>query len=322
MRRCFLGGGGGRGRLGRGGLRHDRGGCQQKGGGAGADCEAERAERLHRGFSFSLCLRGLDLRCLLPCSAAGLLFRSFQALTLLSRLPQQPCQPDSPPAVHARSGLPDRLRAPDAPLCRRSDGDIPPPPNPLKDVARPCRRFHGGRRGVIIRLMQGQVLRAWRDPPARRRAAHACRTQGGCQGAPRPSRVHAACVDPGARRGQSAPFRCGSADSSAADPESITLVTTRSSTMKPTDLFNDLQQKVSEALRNSPAKDIEKRAQHDDAGLCAPGPRSRARNSTCSRRCWPARAPGSRSWKPAWPSSSAAPRRGQRPRAARRRQGV
>lgn len=28
--------------------------------------------------------------------------------------------------------------------------------------------------------------------------------------------------------------------------------------MKPTDLFNDLQQKVSEALRNSPAKDIEK----------------------------------------------------------------
>jgi BMFP domain-containing protein YqiC len=32
----------------------------------------------------------------------------------------------------------------------------------------------------------------------------------------------------------------------------------RSSTMKPTDLFNDLQNKVSEALRNSPAKDIEK----------------------------------------------------------------
>ena len=28
--------------------------------------------------------------------------------------------------------------------------------------------------------------------------------------------------------------------------------------MKPTDLFNYLQQKVSEALRNSPAKDIEK----------------------------------------------------------------
>lgn len=28
--------------------------------------------------------------------------------------------------------------------------------------------------------------------------------------------------------------------------------------MKPTDLFNDLQSKVSEALRNSPAKDIEK----------------------------------------------------------------
>jgi BMFP domain-containing protein YqiC len=40
--------------------------------------------------------------------------------------------------------------------------------------------------------------------------------------------------------------------------------------MKPTDLFNDLQSKVSEALRNSPAKDIEKRAQHDDAGLRAP----------------------------------------------------
>ncbi len=29
--------------------------------------------------------------------------------------------------------------------------------------------------------------------------------------------------------------------------------------MKPTDLFNDLQNKVSEALRNSPARDIEKR---------------------------------------------------------------
>jgi hypothetical protein len=29
-------------------------------------------------------------------------------------------------------------------------------------------------------------------------------------------------------------------------------------TMKPTDLFNDLQNKVSEALRNSPARDIEK----------------------------------------------------------------
>lgn len=28
--------------------------------------------------------------------------------------------------------------------------------------------------------------------------------------------------------------------------------------MKPTDLFNDLQNKISEALRNSPAKDIEK----------------------------------------------------------------
>ncbi|WP_316152632.1 accessory factor UbiK family protein [Cupriavidus sp. BIC8F] len=28
--------------------------------------------------------------------------------------------------------------------------------------------------------------------------------------------------------------------------------------MKPTDLFNDLQNKVSEALRNSPARDIEK----------------------------------------------------------------
>lgn len=28
--------------------------------------------------------------------------------------------------------------------------------------------------------------------------------------------------------------------------------------MKPSDLFNDLQNKVSEALRNSPAKDIEK----------------------------------------------------------------
>ncbi|ESJ07922.1 Ubiquinone biosynthesis accessory factor UbiK [Cupriavidus sp. H18C1] len=28
--------------------------------------------------------------------------------------------------------------------------------------------------------------------------------------------------------------------------------------MKPTDLFNDLQSKVSEVLRNSPAKDIEK----------------------------------------------------------------
>ncbi|WP_020206861.1 MULTISPECIES: accessory factor UbiK family protein [Cupriavidus] len=28
--------------------------------------------------------------------------------------------------------------------------------------------------------------------------------------------------------------------------------------MKPTDLFNDFQAKVSEALRNSPAKDIEK----------------------------------------------------------------
>lgn len=28
--------------------------------------------------------------------------------------------------------------------------------------------------------------------------------------------------------------------------------------MKPTDLFNDLQSKVAEALRNSPAKDIEK----------------------------------------------------------------
>ncbi len=28
--------------------------------------------------------------------------------------------------------------------------------------------------------------------------------------------------------------------------------------MKPTDLFNDLQSKVSEALRNSPARDIEK----------------------------------------------------------------
>jgi BMFP domain-containing protein YqiC len=28
--------------------------------------------------------------------------------------------------------------------------------------------------------------------------------------------------------------------------------------MKPTDLFNDFQAKISEALRNSPAKDIEK----------------------------------------------------------------
>lgn len=28
--------------------------------------------------------------------------------------------------------------------------------------------------------------------------------------------------------------------------------------MKPTDLFNDFQTKISEALRNSPAKDIEK----------------------------------------------------------------
>ncbi len=28
--------------------------------------------------------------------------------------------------------------------------------------------------------------------------------------------------------------------------------------MKPTDLFNDLQNKVNEALRNSPARDIEK----------------------------------------------------------------
>jgi BMFP domain-containing protein YqiC len=28
--------------------------------------------------------------------------------------------------------------------------------------------------------------------------------------------------------------------------------------MKPSDIFNDLQSKVSEALRNSPAKDIEK----------------------------------------------------------------
>src|SRR5262249_46142036 len=56
---------------------------------------------------------------------------------------------------------------------------------------------------------------------------------------------HGACVADAATRTQPGPGRSNIGHH-------------RSSTMKPTDLFNDLQNKVSEALRNSPAKDIEK----------------------------------------------------------------
>lgn len=73
--------------------------------------------------------------------------------------------------------------------------------------------------------------------------------------------------------------------------------------MKPTDLFTDFQNRVSEALRNSPAADIEKNVRAMMAQGFSKLDLVTREEFDVQSRCWPVRAPGWKSWKPAWPSS-------------------